>query len=166
MTKLQNRANVQHNPVFRIKVLQTIGNLTASFLNSRFTLSVFLISYIIFLLILPLSTLIFIVLKNEWSIVLARAFDPIALAAYSLTLKMAFCAAFINTIFGFIITWVLTRYTFKGKKYLDAAVDLPFALPTSVAGLTLTTVYGEQGWIGKVFNSFHIQIVFTQLGVL
>ena len=79
---------------------------------------------------------------------------------------MAFFAAFINTIFGFIITWVLTRYNFFGKKYLDAAVDLPFALPTSVAGLTLTTVYGETGWIGNLLHQGNIQIVFTQYGVL
>jgi len=64
---------------------------------------------------------------------------------------MAFFAALINTIFGFLITWILTRYNFSGRKLLDAAVDLPFALPTSVAGLTLATVYGDQGWIGSFF---------------
>ncbi len=123
-------------------------------------------SYIFFLLLLPLGALLLVLVQNSWSDVFQRATDPIALAAYTLTLKMALFAACFNTIFGFIITWVLTRYNFVGKKYLDAAVDLPFALPTSVAGLTLTTVYGEQGWIGQILQYFHIQIVFTQLGVL
>lgn len=123
-------------------------------------------SYIFFLLLLPLGALLLVLVQNNWDEILKRAFDPIALAAYSLTLKMAFFAAFFNTFFGFIITWVLTRYNFFGKIYIDAAVDLPFALPTSVAGLTLTTVYGEQGWIGQVLHYFNIQIVFTQFGVL
>jgi len=79
---------------------------------------------------------------------------------------MAFFAALINTIFGFLITWILTRYNFKGRKLLDAAVDLPFALPTSVAGLTLATVYGDQGWIGSLFTPFGFHIVFTKIGVL
>ena len=123
-------------------------------------------SYIVFLLILPLAALFLLIFQNSWEIILQKATDPIAIAAYWLTLKLAFCAALLNSFFGFIITWVLTRYNFLGKKYLDAAVDLPFALPTSVAGLTLATIYGEQGWIGSWLKIFNIQVVFTELGVL
>nr|YP_009106649.1 probable transport protein [Dicloster acuatus]AIT95400.1 probable transport protein [Dicloster acuatus] len=125
-----------------------------------------LISYIFFLLILPLLALFFLIMQNDWYQVYKKATDPIAVSAYSLTLEMAFFAALLNTFFGFIITWVLTRYNFSGKKLIDAAVDLPFALPTSVAGLTLATVYGEQGWIGSLLKTFNIEIVFTKAGVL
>lgn len=150
----------------RISIFKTLEKFANSWQNSPLLLALFLSSYLFFLLILPLSALLLVLIQNDWQEILERATDPIALAAYTLTLKMAFFAACINTFFGFIITWILTRYDFPGKRYLDAAVDLPFALPTSVAGLTLTTVYGEQGWIGKFFHSFQIQIVFTQIGVL
>lgn len=143
-----------------------IKNFDAFFLKSPFLMGIILGSYVFFLLILPLAALFILILKNDWHEILQKATDPIAMSAYSLTLQMAFFAAFSNTFFGFLITWVLTRYNFIGKKYLDAAVDLPFALPTSVAGLTLATVYGDQGWIGNLLKIFHIQIVFTKFGVL
>jgi sulfate transport system permease protein len=149
-----------------ISLLKTILNISRYLSNSPITTIIFLSTYLFFLLILPLSALFLILFTNNWNEIVERALDPIAISAYTLTLKMAFFAAFINTIFGFIITWVLTRYNFFGKKYLDAAVDLPFALPTSVAGLTLTTVYGETGWIGNLLHQGNIQIVFTQYGVL
>jgi sulfate transport system permease protein len=134
--------------------------------NSNFLTNWILISYFLFLLILPLVVLFLLIAQNDWNEVFRKATDPIAISAYIFTVQMAFYAASINTIFGFFITWVLTRYEFSGKKLLDAAVDLPFALPTSVAGLTLATVYGEQGWIGQFFHSFGLQIVFTKVGVL
>lgn len=134
--------------------------------RTQILIGIILISYLFFLLFLPLGALFNVLFQNDWFLIIQRATDPIAMAAYSLTLQMALFAAFFNTVFGFIITWVLIRYNFVGKKYLDAAVDLPFALPTSVAGLTLTTVYGEQGWIGHLLQQINIQIVFTQTGVL
>ena len=149
-----------------ITLSQVISKIYQSLSNSPIISIIFLSTYTFFLLLLPISALLMILVTNNWNVIIERAFDPIAISAYILTLKMAFFAAFINTIFGFIITWVLTRYQFSGKKYLDAAVDLPFALPTSVAGLTLTTVYGEQGWIGSFLHKLNIQIVFTQFGVL
>jgi len=134
--------------------------------KSQFLTNWVLISYFFFLLILPLIVLFLLIAQNDWNEVFRKATDPIAVSAYFLTVQMAFYAALINTIFGFLITWVLTRYDFSGKKFLDAAVDLPFALPTSVAGLTLATVYGDQGWIGGFLNSLGFQIVFTKVGVL
>lgn len=135
-------------------------------LTSNFLLNGVLLFYFFFLLILPLSVLVLLVAQNSWTEVLRKATDPIAVSAYVLTVQMAFYAAIINTFFGFVITWILTRYDFWGRKVLDAAVDLPFALPTSVAGLTLATVYGDQGWIGNFLNAFGVQIVFTKIGVL
>ena len=165
--------NYYSNPLLKkmsknndMSVFKTLRKIASSFQNSPIFLALFLGGYLFFLLILPLSALFLFILKNDWQVIIERATDPIAMAAYTLTLKMAGLAACINTFFGFIITWVLTRYDFVAKKYLDAAVDLPFALPTSVAGLTLTTIYGEQGWIGKSLQFFNIQIVFTQIGVL
>lgn len=121
--------------------------------------------YILFMLILPIISLLTtasqtLILKF-WEI----ATEPIALSAYFVTISMAIYACLFNAVFGFILAWVLVRYNFPGKKLLDAAVDLPFALPTSVAGLTLATVYSDQGWIGLILNDFGIQIVFTRLGI-
>jgi sulfate/thiosulfate transport system permease protein len=96
-----------------------------------------------------------------WSI----ATSPIALDAYRVTFVTALITAFINGVFGLLIAWVLVRYEFPFKKIIDAAVDLPFALPTSVAGLTLATVYSENGWIGSLFAPLGIKLAFTQWGV-
>jgi sulfate transport system permease protein len=134
--------------------------------KSSFFINLILVSYLFFLLLLPLIVLFLLIAQNNWHEVFRKATDPIAISAYLLTVQLALYAALVNTIFGFLITWILTRYNFSGRKLLDAAVDLPFALPTSVAGLTLATVYGDQGWIGSIFNSFGLQIVFTKGGVL
>lgn len=96
-----------------------------------------------------------------WSI----ATSPIALATYDITFTTSLIAALINGVFGTLIAWVLVRYDFPLKRFVDASVDLPFALPTAVAGLTLATVYSENGWIGSLFAPFGIKIAFTRLGV-
>jgi sulfate transport system permease protein len=93
------------------------------------------------------------------------ATSPIALSAYNVTFVTALLAALVNGFMGTLVTWVLVRYEFPGKKLVDAAVDLPFALPTSVAGLVLATVYSDKGWLGQFFAPFGIKIAFTQLGV-
>ena len=93
------------------------------------------------------------------------ATSPIALSAYDVTFFTALIAALINGVFGTLIAWVLVRYDFPFKRIVDAVVDLPFALPTSVAGLTLATVYSDNGWIGSLFVPLGIKISFTRLGV-
>jgi sulfate transport system permease protein len=93
------------------------------------------------------------------------ATGSIALSAYNVTFVTALAAGSINGVMGTIVAWVLVRYQFPGKKIIDAAVDLPFALPTSVAGLVLATVYSEKGWIGQLFVPFGIKIAFTRWGV-
>jgi len=137
-----------------------------SFLNKNIWIWVFTVSYLIFLLILPIISLLMSASQTPFSEFWQKATDPIAISAYSITLTMAFFASLFNTVFGFLLAWVLTRYNFLGKKLVDAAIDLPFALPTSVAGLTLATVYSDQGWIGALLNKIGIQVVFTKLGVL
>lgn len=117
------------------------------------------------MLLLPVSALI---LKastekpiNFWRI----ATEPIALATYEVTFVTALIAALINAVLGLLVAWVLVRYDFPFRRLIDGFIDLPFALPTSVAGLTLATVYSENGWIGSLLAPFGIKVAFTRLGV-
>ncbi|NJN56632.1 MAG: sulfate ABC transporter permease subunit CysT [Leptolyngbyaceae cyanobacterium SL_5_9] len=93
------------------------------------------------------------------------ATSPIALSAYDVTFVTALITAAINGVVGVIIAWVLVRYEFPFRRILDAAIDLPFALPTAVAGLTLATIYSDSGWIGSLLAPFGIKVSFTRLGV-
>ncbi|MES1021614.1 sulfate ABC transporter permease subunit CysT [Gloeocapsa sp. BRSZ] len=93
------------------------------------------------------------------------ATSPVALSSYEVTFVTAIATALINAVFGTLIAWVLVRYTFPLKRIVDAAIDLPFALPTAVAGLTLATVYSDNGWIGSLLAPFGIKVAFTRLGV-
>jgi sulfate/thiosulfate transport system permease protein len=93
------------------------------------------------------------------------ATSPVALSAYQVTFITSLVAALINGVFGTLIAWVLVRYDFPFKRMIDAAVDLPFALPTAVAGLTLATVYSDSGWIGSLLKPLGIKVSFTLLGV-
>ena len=92
--------------------------------------------------------------------------DPRTVASYQLTFGLSFVAALINAVFGIIIAWVLVRYSFPGRKFVDALVDLPFALPTAVAGIALTAVFSVNGWIGQYLEPLGIKVAFTPLGVL
>lgn len=117
------------------------------------------------MLILPIWSLLSTASKALFADFWQLATEPVAVSAYLVTLTMASLAALFNGVFGFVLAWVLVRYNFPGKKLLDAAVDLPFALPTSVAGLTLATVYSPQGWIGQALTKVGVQVLFTRLGV-
>jgi len=101
-------------------------------------------------------------LEQFWSIVSS----PRVMASYRLTFGAAFVGAMINAIFGLLVAWVLVRYSFPGKKIIDAMVDLPFALPTAVAGITLTALYAETGWIGKPLAALGIKAAFNPVGVV
>lgn len=90
---------------------------------------------------------------------------PNVLAAVWLTLKMSFAATLTNLLFGTLLAWVLVRYNFPGKKLANALVDLPFALPTAVTGISLATLYAPQGWLGRWFSLVDIQVAFTPLGI-
>ncbi|HEY9779239.1 MAG TPA: sulfate ABC transporter permease subunit CysT [Leptolyngbyaceae cyanobacterium] len=123
------------------------------------------VTYLSIMLLLPVAALI---LKastespaNFWKI----ATSPVALSTYDVTFVTSLIAALIDGVFGLLIAWVLVRYEFPLKRFIDAAIDLPFALPTSVAGLTLATVYSENGWIGSLLAPLGIKVAFTRLGV-
>lgn len=121
--------------------------------------------YLSIMLLVPLAAMLMkastVGAAKFWEI----ATSPIALSAYNVTFVTAFIAALLNGVFGTLIAWVLIRYNFPLKKLIDAAVDLPFALPTSVAGLTLATVYSSNGWIGSLLAPIGIKVSFTRLGV-
>lgn len=88
------------------------------------------------------------------------------ISAYKVSLSSALIAALINSIFGVILAWVLVRYNFAGKRILDGLIELPFALPTAVAGISLTFLYSDKGWIGSIFDKFEIKIAYTQIGII
>ena len=121
--------------------------------------------YLVLILLLPIAALITKSItvgpQEFWRI----ATGDIALSAYNVTFITALAAGLLNGVMGTLVAWVLVRHQFPGKKIIDAAVDLPFALPTSVAGLVLATVYSEKGLIGHFFAPFGIKIAFTRLGV-
>ncbi len=96
----------------------------------------------------------------------AIAADPRTLAALHLSFGAALIAALVNTVFGLLLAWVLVRYRFPGRRFIDAAVDLPFALPTAVAGIALATIYAPNGWIGSIAAGLGFKIAFTPLGVV
>jgi sulfate transport system permease protein len=121
--------------------------------------------YLLLILLLPITALVTKSLTLGWEEFWQVATGSVALSAYNVTFVTALAAGSINGVMGTIVAWVLVRYQFPGKKIIDAAVDLPFALPTSVAGLVLATVYSEKGWIGQLFAPFGIKIAFTRWGV-
>jgi sulfate/thiosulfate transport system permease protein len=121
-------------------------------------------AHMFFLLGLPLYAIFSYVYYSPWDIVIEKATDPVALAAVSLSFKFALFTAILNTFFGYIITWILVRYDFKGRRWIDAAIDLPFAMPTSVAGLTFTTLFHDDGFLGRLLGNY--KIMYTKRAVL
>jgi sulfate/thiosulfate transport system permease protein len=126
----------------------------------------FTVAYVCLLVLLPLSGLVMKIRGLTWAGFAAAVTGERALSAFGLSLGAAALAAVINAVFGLLVAWVLVRYRFPGRRLVDACVDLPFALPTSVAGIALTAVYGPNGWIGRQLAPFGIQVAFTRLGVL
>jgi sulfate transport system permease protein len=131
----------------------------------RLTLG-YTIFYLSIIVLIPLAAVFWKTSTLSWAQFVQVVTSPPALAAYRLSFGAALLAASINVVFGLIVAWVLVRYDFFGKKLVDALVDLPFALPTAVAGITLATLYAPGGWIGQLFTPLGIKISFTRLGVL
>ncbi len=121
--------------------------------------------YLALLVLIPLSG-IFFKLGHSGSEFWATVASPRALASYRLSFGGAFLSALINAIFGLIAAWSLVRYRFPGKRIIDALIDLPFALPTAVAGITLTTIYSSNGWLGQWLEPAGIKVAFAPLGVI
>ena len=122
--------------------------------------------YLSLIVLIPLSAAFIktteLSLHEFWAVVSA----PRVVASYKLTFGASLIGALINAVFGLTTAWVLVRYTFPGKKIIDALVDLPFALPTAVAGIALTAVYASNGWIGSFLESYGIKVAFTPLGII
>ncbi len=126
----------------------------------------FTLAYLALIVIIPLSGLFFTTLHLNFEQFVKAVTDARVLHAYKISFGLSLLAALINCFFGLILAWVLARYRFPGKRIVDAMVDLPFALPTAVAGIALTALYAPQGWIGKYFSPLNIKIAFTPLGIL
>ncbi|HEX6119611.1 MAG TPA: sulfate ABC transporter permease subunit CysT [Dongiaceae bacterium] len=126
----------------------------------------FAVAYLSIIVLLPLAALVLKPASLGIDGFLAVLTDPRVLAALRLSFGAAFVAAIVNAFFGLIVAWILVRYDFPMKRVVDALVDLPFALPTAVAGIALATIYAPNGWIGSLFAPLGIKIAFTPLGVL
>jgi sulfate transport system permease protein len=122
--------------------------------------------YLSVIVLIPLAGLFFRVLGMTWAEFWGMAMSPRAMAAYRLTFGASFIAAIINVVFGTLTAWVLVRYSFPGKRFLDALVDFPFALPTAVAGLTLSSLFAPNGWLGQILVPLGIEVAYTPLGVV
>ena len=122
--------------------------------------------YLGLIVLLPLSGLFLKTFNLTWAQFWETVASPRVLAAYRLSFGAAFLAALLNAVFGLLVAWVLVRYRFPGKSLVDALVDLPFALPTAVAGLTLTTLYSRNGWYGQYIEALGIKVAFTPLGIV
>jgi sulfate transport system permease protein len=125
----------------------------------------FTLLYLSLIVLIPLSAAFIQTTVLTWAEFWKVVTTPRVIASYRLTFGASFAAALVNAIFGLLVAWVLVRYPFPGKKLVDALVDLPFALPTAVAGIALTALYAGNGWIGQYFEPLGIKIAFTPLGI-
>lgn len=124
------------------------------------------LAYLSLVVLIPLGGLLFRVSAMTWADFARVAFSDRALAAYRLTFGASFLAAAINAVLGTLLAWVLTRYRFPGRKFIDALVDFPFALPTAVAGLTLANLFSKTGWLGRFLVPMNIELAYTTAGIV
>lgn len=122
--------------------------------------------YLALIVLLPLSAVYVRTFAMSWEAFVAAATSERVLAAYRLTFGASLVAASLNVVFGGLVAWVLVRYPFPGRRIVDALVDLPFALPTAVAGIALTALYAPNGWIGSLLEPHGVRVAFTPLGVV
>ena len=125
----------------------------------------FTLFYLCLIVLLPLLTLPARSATMTWEAFWQTVTDPRVVASYRLSIGASFAAASINAVFGLIVAWVLVRYTFPGRRIVDSLVDLPFALPTAVAGITLTAIYAPNGWMGRLLEPYGLKVAFTRLGI-
>jgi sulfate transport system permease protein len=124
------------------------------------------LTYISLLVLIPLTAIFLNTATGGWEHFQSAVTSPQVVASYKLTIGASLAGAAINAVFGLLVAWVLARYEFFGKRLVDAVVDLPFALPTAVAGLALTAIYSKNGWFGQYLEALGIKVAFTPLGVL
>jgi len=126
----------------------------------------FTVFYLSLIVLIPLSAAFIKTTELSWQEFRDVVTAPRVLASYRLSFGASLIGASFNAVFGLIVAWVLVRYEFAGKKIIDALVDLPFALPTAVAGITLSAVYASNGWIGSLLEPYGIKVAYTPLGVV
>jgi len=124
------------------------------------------LTYLSLIVLIPLAGLFWRSASGGLDEFIRISTDPRTLAALRLSFTTSFVAAFVNLIFGMILAWILVRYDFPGRRLIDAVIDLPFALPTAVAGIALTTLYAPNGWIGAWLQPFGIRIAYSQTGII
>ena len=122
--------------------------------------------YLSIIVLIPLSALLFKTFSLTWEQFVTAVTSPRVMASYRLTFGASLIAALVNLVFGLLVAWVLVRYKFPGKKIVDALVDLPFALPTAVAGISLTALLASNGWLGQYLEPMGIKLAFTPAGVV
>jgi sulfate/thiosulfate transport system permease protein len=125
----------------------------------------FTIAYLSLIVLFPLSMILFKTMSISWEQFWGIVTNPRVIASYRVSFSTAFYAALVNAVFGTLVAWVLVRYRFPGKRFIDGLVDLPFALPTAVAGIALTAIYTENGWVGSILGKFGIKSAFSPLGI-
>jgi sulfate transport system permease protein len=125
----------------------------------------FTVAYLGLIVLVPLSAAFLKAAGMSWHEFVAAVASPRVIAAYRLSFGASLAAAFVNMTFGLLVAWVLVRYSFPGKRIIDALVDLPFALPTAVAGIALTSLYASNGWVGRYLAPYGIKVAFTWTGV-
>ncbi len=125
----------------------------------------FTLLYLSLIVLIPLSAAFIRTAELSWSEFWTIVTTPRVMASYRLTFGASFAAAIVNAVFGLLVAWVLVRYHFPGKKLVDALVDLPFALPTAVAGIALTALYAGNGWIGQYLEPLGLKVAFTPIGI-
>ena len=123
------------------------------------------ITYLSLIVLIPIGAIILKTTTISWAQFVQDVTNPRVLASYKLSFGVSFLGAVVNSIFGVVVAWVLVRYSFPGKRLVDAMVDLPFALPTAVAGIALTAVYAPNGWIGQWLVPLGIHVDYTPLGI-
>jgi len=126
----------------------------------------FTLLYLSLIVLIPLAALFLRTTALSWEQFWTTVTAPRVIASYRLSFGASLVAALINALFGLLVAWVLVRYHFPGKRIIDALVDLPFALPTAVAGISLTSIFAKTGWIGQYLEPWGIQVAFTPLGVI
>ena len=126
----------------------------------------FTLTYLSLIVLIPLAVLFFQAATVSPAKIWGEITNPRTLSAFRVSFGIAFLAALVNAVFGLVIAWVLVRYRFPGRRFVDALIDLPFGLPTAVAGIALTTLYATTGWIGGPLSGLDLRIAFTPLGIL
>jgi sulfate transport system permease protein len=122
-------------------------------------------TYLSLLVLLPLATVFTRTADLSWADFWNTVTNPRVLASYRVTFGASLAAALLNTVFGLLVAWVLVRYRFPGRRLVDAIVDLPFALPTAVAGISLTTLYASNGWVGRYLEPLGLKVAYTWVGI-